>query len=255
MKVPNSSLETERVLVMAHGWGYNHQFFNLLLKTLPIKFRKTTLIVCLEAGYFPDQAKLGLMVQIQDKWVRYPVEFLHRLLSNHTQVPWIGFGHSLGFSRLLDYSIQWHSLFSLHGFTYFIKSSIHPTGSPPRLLEHMIKKAKHNMAEVLNDFHKRCGFSLKWELLNEKTLLADLESMKELNCTLTLHEKILSGTRIHVWAGKNDQIVSPELVKACFGHALIKQGNSLYTLETGHSDLACQTAPYTNTLLPLLGHY
>mgnify|MGYP000601417801 CR=1 FL=1 len=91
--------EITQVLLMAHGWGYNHRFFNALLNILPANTRETTLFVCLEAGYFPEQARPGLMIHTpgistQDQWVHYATETLHSLVLAYADVPWLGLGHS-----------------------------------------------------------------------------------------------------------------------------------------------------------------
>jgi hypothetical protein len=252
--------EITQVLLMAHGWGYNHRFFNALLNTLPESTRNTTLFVCLEAGYFPEQAKQGLMIRADqnipgtniqgaytaNQWEHHSAETLHSLVLAYAEVPWLGLGHSLGFSKLLDFSVRWHSLFSLHGFTHFTNN---------RVLARMIRKAEQNMAEVLADFHKRCGHNAQWTTLNEQTLLADLRSMQELNTQKPLQQALSHGAELHAWASNTDEIVPLALAQQCFGNTLKQQNRMLHILACEHASIATAPARYTDTLLPLLSQH
>jgi len=244
-----------QVLLMAHGWGYNHHFFDAFAGQLPQDIRDSTLLVCLEAGYFPEQAKAGLMLYTGGEWLHHCAETLHSLVLAHAEVPWLGLGHSLGFSKLLDFSIRWHSLFSLHGFTHFIKGGHHTEGTHPRLLARMIQKAEQNMPEVLRDFHVRCGHGAQWATLNEHTLLADLRTMQQLDCSATLSGALAHGADLYAWAGNDDQIASLPLVRACFEPLLLSQGHPLVSLPVEHAGLAATPALYTDTLLPLLSQH
>lgn len=247
--------EITQVLLMAHGWGYNHRFFNAFLNTLPTPVRETTLFVCLEAGYFPEQSKAGLMIQTEGLWLHHPAEALHSLVLAHAEVPWLGLGHSLGFSKLLDFSVRWHSLFSLHGFTRFVSNANQTDGTPPRVLARMVHKAEQNMAEVLADFHLRCGHSAPWATLNEHTLLADLRSMQTMNAGEALQNALAHGADFHGWASEEDQIVPLPLAQACFNTALGKQSRTLHLLPSNHAGFASAPARYTDTLLPLLSQH
>lgn len=252
--------EITQVLLMAHGWGYNHRFFNALLTTLPESTRNTTLFVCLEAGYFPEQARQGLMIHTpgistQGQWVHYATEILHSLVLAYADVPWLGLGHSLGFSKLLDFSVRWHSLLSIHGFTHFVKGDSNTQGTPPRLLSRMIQKAEQNMPEVLRDFHNRCGHHAQWATLNEQVLLTDLRSMQELNTAQALQQALSHGAELHAWASNTDEIVPLALALQCFEHTLKQQNRELHTLASEHAGIATAPARYTGTLLPLLSQH
>ena len=245
----------ERVLLMAHGWGYNHRFFDAFLSTLPANLRSTTLFACLEAGYFPEQAKAGLLVQINNEWIQHPVEALHSLVLAHAEVPWLGLGHSLGFSKLLNFAVRWHSLFSVHGFTHFTQSDKHTEGTAPRILARMVHKAEQNMAAVLSDFHTRCGYSPQWGNLNEQALLSDLASMQYLDCANGLVQALTHGAVFHAWAGSDDAIAPLPLQQACFQSTLSDHGHALHTVEAQHAGFANTPARYTGTLLPLLSQH
>lgn len=247
--------EITQVLLMAHGWGYNHHFFDVFARQLPEDIRDSTLLVCLEAGYFPEQATAGLMMRTANEWIHYPAETLHSLVLAYAEVPWMGLGHSLGFSKLLDFSVRWHSLFSLHGFTHFTKSGKHQEGTSPRVLARMIQKAEQNMPEVLRDFHARCGHPAQWATLNEHTLLIDLLSMQQLDCASGLNTALTHGTDLYAWAGTQDQIVSTPLAHACFGDILETQKHPLVALPAEHARFAGTPALYTDTLLPILSQH
>jgi hypothetical protein len=243
--------EITQVLFIAHGWGYNHRFFDGLLDALPENARNATLFICLEAGYFPEQGQQGLMISTpgintHDQWVYYPTEVLHSLVLAYAEVPWLGLGHSLGFSKLLEFSVRWHSLFSLHGFTHFGNN---------RLLARMIRKAENNMAEVLADFHNRCGYNAQWVTLNEQNLLTDLRSMQKLNSEQALQRALSHGSELHAWASNTDKIVPLSLTQQCFDHSLKLQNRTLHILACEHASIATTPARYTDTLLLLLSQH
>ena len=249
--------EMTQVLLMAHGWGYNHRFFDAFVHALPSSTRNSTLFVCLDSGYFPEQAAQGLMIyaaenQTQGQWLHHPAEALHSLVLAHADVPWLGLGHSLGFPKLLEFSVRWHSLFSLHGFTHFTRSEQHAEGTPPRVLARMIQKAEHNLVEVLGNFHTRCAHTANWTTLNEQALLTDLRSMQTLDASQALQAALAHGASFYAWASTNDEIVPLPLAQACFNSTLSQQGNTLFTLAAEHGRFANTPALYNCTLLPLI---
>lgn len=242
----------QRVLLLAHGWGYNHRVFDPLVKALPNAMRETTLLACLEAGYFDDQAPSGLMVYTEGEWIHHPLETLHSLVLAHANLPWLGLGHSLGFSKLLDFSVRWRGLISAHGFTRFVSNDAQPEGTAPRVLDRMCRKAEQNLPEVLNEFHERCGFNAAFAALNEQALLVDLHGMQTLDCATALRAALSNGAELFAWAGLQDKIVPLPLTQACFNEPLNNQGNQLITLAAEHAELARTPALYTGALLPLL---
>lgn len=248
-----SKPDIAQVLLMAHGWGYNHRFFNAFLDEVPTQTRASTLIVCLEAGYFPEQAMAGLMVHTHGQWIHHPAETLHSLVLAHAEVPWLGLGHSMGFSKLLDFSVRWHSLFCVHGFTRFVRAANETAGTAPRVMNTMLRKAQQNLPEVLMDFHARCGHNASWATLNAQSLLADLASLQTLNLQNALQGALAQGTELHAWGSEQDAIAPATLQLACFGEALSKQDRGLYMVPAGHAEFAHTPTRYTDTLLPLLG--
>lgn len=251
MHMPNLK-HPKQVLVMAHGWGYNHRFFDALLAQLPSPLLESTLVICLESGYFPDQSTAGLVIRQNNIWQFEHADTLQHLALAHGDLPWLGLGHSRGFSSLLQLPVHWHTLFSLHGFTWFAQATGHHAGTPPRLLARMLNKAKNDMGGVLEDFQQRCGHVAAASHLNETALLNDLAELQTLNCTDQLAQVLKAGTRLYAWASPLDQIVPLELAQACFQQSLHAQGSSLNTLAAQHAELAHAPASYTCDLLPLL---
>lgn len=243
---------TQRVLLLAHGWGYNHRFFDPLVKTLPASTLETTVLACLEAGYFDDQAPSGLMIYTESEWIHHPLETLHGMVLAHANLPWLGLGHSLGFSKLLEFSVRWRNLISVHGFTRFAANALQPEGTAPRVLDRMCRKAEQQLSEVLSEFHERCGFKTPFATLNEQALLADLRSMQTLNSAEALKAALSNGAELLAWAGLIDKIVPLPLAQACFIEPLNNQGHQLVTLAAEHAELARTPALYTGALLPLL---
>lgn len=241
-----------QVLVMAHGWAYNHHFFDSFLATLTPEIQQHTLLVCLEAGYFPEQSVEGLMIYTEGEWTHHPTETLHSLVLAHANAPWLGLGHSLGFSKLLEFSVRWHSLISLHGFTHFVSNDKHKVGIPARVLARMFQKAEQNMPAVLSDFHGRCQHEPDWGTLNEQALLTDLKNMGTLDCSSQLTQILEHGTNLHVFNSNEDCIVPIQLTQACFEAALSRQGHILCNVAAQHGEFASTPARYTDSLLPIL---
>ena len=119
----------------------------------------------------------------------------------------------------------------------------------------MTQKAEQNMAEVLANFHTRCGHTADWATLNEHALLADLRSMQQLDAAVALQTALAHGADFYAWAGTSDDIVPLPLARACFNHTLGSQGHTLYTPAAEHARFANTPARYTDTLLPLLAQH
>lgn len=240
----------KQVLLLAHGWGYNHHFFDAFLKILPAAVADQTLIACLEEGYFPEQARPGLMILQQGEWTWQASERLSNLVLAHAELPWLGLGHSLGFAKLLNLSIRWHSLFSLHGFTRFTASAPHPEGTPARIMTRMLQKAQHNLAAVLQEFHARCGHTPHWTRLNAPALLDDLALLQSLDTSLPLAEALSRGAGFQAWCSESDPIVPFDLTKACFEKHLSALGHALHLVDGEHAAIADCPSLYT----PLMAH-
>ena len=236
----------QQVVVMSHGWGYNHTFFSPLISQCPQHERESTLFVCLEAGYFPEQAQAGLMVHQDNDWQWHPLETLHSLVLAHAGVPWVGLGHSLGFSKLLEFAVRWHTMISVHGFTHFVKTNPHTEGVAPKVLQRMVHKARTNMPEVLNDFHQQSGHALNWRTLNEPALLSDLQGMVELNTGPALEACLALGSGLVAITSPLDKIVPDGLSHACFPDAENRRA-----VEAQHSELGYNPSRYTSILYPL----
>jgi hypothetical protein len=238
----------KQVLLMAHGWAYNHRFFNAFLKNLPMATADNTLLACLESGYFPEQAKAGLMIYRHGEWTWQAAETLHSLVLAHAELPWAGIGHSQGFSTLLGSSIRWHSMTSLHGFTRFTASGDNTEGTPARVLARMVQKAEQNLPLVLQDFHERCGHVPQWSSLDDHSLLADLRRLQSTDCTASLQQAIAQGTRLQAFASPGDRIVPLALAKASFESLLETQGSMLQQVDADHAGFAGRPGLYTGAL-------
>ncbi|HEX4857141.1 MAG TPA: hypothetical protein VFV28_10030 [Limnobacter sp.] len=219
---------------------------------MPGDILDNSMIACLEAGYFPDQASAGLMTFHKGEWTHHATEALHSLVLAHAGLPWLGLGHSQGFQKLIELSVRWHRLFSLHGFTRFTSGPDFQEGTPPRVMSRMVQKAEQNLPLVLQDFHERCGHVPHWARLDEQSLLHDLRSLQALNCTSALQHTMAHGTELHAWSSMRDRIVSLEMADACFGKALSAQGRELHKVDAEHAGFADRPALYTGSLLHLL---
>ncbi|HEX4843934.1 MAG TPA: hypothetical protein VFV57_09690 [Limnobacter sp.] len=233
----------QQVLVLAHGWGYNHRFFNPLLQTLQSKGTlENSLVVALECGYFPDQAKAGLMLYTPDAWQHHPAETLHNLVLAHADARWLGLGHSLGVVRLLDTSVRWNCLLSINGFTRLAALQTGEAGVAPRVLARMLNKARNNLPLVLADFHQSCGHTPAWTTLSDAALLTDLAWMQSVNIEHRL------GRVVAIYS-PSDAIVPKALAESCFAQA---EHCTLLAVDAPHGELGKNATRYTDALLPHL---
>ncbi|HEX4878263.1 MAG TPA: hypothetical protein VFV39_00330 [Limnobacter sp.] len=246
--------QTEQVLVLAHGWGYNHQFFNPLLQALQNRGGlANTQVLALECGYFPDQAKPGLMIHTPEGWQHHPMETLHNLVLAHASVPWIGMGHSLGMARLLSTALRWSCLLSIHGFTRLAALTTGQAGVAPRVLARMVSKARSNLPQVLEEFHRACGHQPNWTTLNEAALLADLVWLQTLDLQGSLPDRLgthsAHPTTLLAIYSPRDAIVPATLSQTCF---LDAPKCTHLTVDASHGEMGVNPSRYTEALLPHL---
>ncbi|HEX4917375.1 MAG TPA: hypothetical protein VFV43_05715 [Limnobacter sp.] len=233
----------QQVLVLAHGWGYNHRFFNPLLQTLQSEGTlENSLVVALECGYFPDQARAGVMLYTQDGWQHHPAETLHSLVLAHAEAPWIGVGHSLGTVRLLNTAVRWNCMVSINGFTRLAAMQAGQAGVAPRVLVRMLNKARSNMPKVLADFHHSCGHAPTWATLDDRALLTDLEWMLNVDIDPAVR-------RVVAIYSPSDAIVPKSLAESCFAQVALY---TLITVDAPHGELGKNATRYTDVLLPVL---
>lgn len=246
----------ERVVVLAHGWGYNHRFFNPLVSALQAHTPRVfehSLVVALESGYFPDQAKPGIMIHSPQGWEHHSADTLHSLVLAHADAPWLGIGHSLGVVRLLNTSVRWCTMVSLHGFAQLAAMQPGQPGVAPRVLARMLSKAKTNLPQVLGDFHRACSHTPEWTTLNAPALLADLQWMQEANLEAelgnVLNTPAKTSSQVLALYSPHDAIVPAALAQNCF-----VQGPrcTLLAVDAAHGELGHSAARYTDLLLPVL---
>lgn len=253
-----SEIGKQATLVLGHGWGFDHQFFTPWLKhTKPDRFK----VLALNQGYFEPH---GLP------------QFLEWCPSTETWLPWakslepenspfIGIGHSLGFSKLLDLhmecGVHWHTLVSVNGFTHFLAKAGQHAGVHPLVLKRMLRKASMHVSDVISDFHAQCGAPSIWPVggpvcsnmprhqnpFNNR-LLEDLQSMEDLNCASDLKTALEQGTRLHCITCTADRIVPAELSAACFQNptlAAAPRPLTHHVQEGQHADFMTHPARYT----------
>lgn len=241
---------TQRVLVFAHGWGFDHQFFYPLLQALAdanTGLFDSSLTILLDQNYYSQQ-QAGIWVgQGQEPYQAASLETLGTLALSHADKPWIGIGHSLGFAQLLHLSLRWAGLCSLHGFTRFVATEQNAAGTPLRILNRMIKQLATQPEEVLAQFRSRCGVDGRTEKtsINLPHLLHDLQWMTELDLEDSLNIHLQSGTQLQVLHSHSDAIVPTELTAACFDAVVSK-----FTAQTGCKSIETPHAgPFTTAQL------
>ena len=262
---------TQRIVLMAHGWAYTHLFFEPMLRSIEKKapdFFNSTLFACIDQVYFAKHTtEPCLMILNKGQWQAHPLDTLNALVLAHAEVPWTGLGHSLGFAKLLQLSVRWRKLVSVHGFTHFCKSIEKPSGIAPRLLKKMIDKLQTEPAQLVHDFQNQCGHLLPLstrqdtaDLLNLHTSLLDLQWMLTLNTHPHLYDLLAASpakagqTELLAIYSPSDVIVPNELSQACFKPLQTEFPAQVRTqaIDAPHAALFTQANSYTEMLLPFL---
>lgn len=189
-------------IVWASGWGFDHHFFEKLCAHFP-----GVPSVFLDRGYF------GVAQDIQ------MVEGAN----------WVGVGHSLGFHRLLKFSLLGYV--SLAGFSRFCRHSPSQMGTPLRTVDRMIQAYHSHPQGVLEEFYKRCEFpGAPPQIVSNEVLLEDLQSLKTLDDTALLQQ--ISQPILNL-AARDDQIVDEALTQEFFQQQ--RNGQLIFRDKGGHA--------------------
>ena len=120
-------------------------------------------------------------------------------------VPTIGIGHSLGFSKLLNLNIKFDYLIGLNSFINFLgnESNLHQKRELELTL--LKKQFKKSPTTTMNNFYQTCGLSKKIEKINTQTAINDLNFLSQ---SFSIPHDI----PVLIIGAKNDVIVPPEII-------------------------------------------
>jgi hypothetical protein len=177
--------------ILAHGFGFTDDYWQHLVPFLDGKIY-----------YFDDET-----------------------IDSHKE--YIGIGHSLGFLKLNNSALRFSHLIGLQSFLNFCG---HRDG-PRKIIESKLKEISHNVeidpVKTMEIFYQACGyFASVPENLSKKTLLSELEMMKE-NYSHCGVPTMIMGTQ-------GDTIVPPGIIEENFStisHVTVK----ILDLKTNHS--------------------
>jgi pimeloyl-[acyl-carrier protein] methyl ester esterase len=189
-------------IVLVHGWGHDASVWNAVHARLDPALSVTTL----DFGYFgavpPAPTFAG---------------------------PVIAVGHSLGaLWWLTQHDIPWRRLLMVNGFPRFTTTDGYP-GVAPRVLDRMRKQFANAPAEVLADFHARCGAPGPSPGTDVARLAQGLAQLAELDGRAALAAR---GDDVWALAGTDDPIVPHAMSAAAF--AALPAGHCEWIDAPGH---------------------
>ncbi|MBF0402002.1 MAG: alpha/beta hydrolase [Magnetococcales bacterium] len=181
------------LLLLVHGWGLGPGVWHPLIRAL--------------SGYPCHTLDLGF--------------FGPARLTVPAQRPLLAVGHSLGFLWLLHQLPQapWREsclgLVSIAGFSRFSRGDHFPAGVPPRLLTRMAQQLPVNATAVLKAFCQQGGYAScpTQTVPDPDPLLVGLDWLQHWDGRAAL---AAWGGPVCALAAEDDQIVAPDLTRACF---------------------------------------
>jgi pimeloyl-[acyl-carrier protein] methyl ester esterase len=188
--------------IFCHGWGLDKSFWKNILPY----FRDYPYLVW-DLGYFGDPD-----IIIPD---------------NQDSIAWIGIGHSLGFSKLLQYNIKFKAIIGLQAFTNFLSNNLVFKKIRLKLIEKMIIDIKVDYIKTLQNFYSESGISFDYlfdKKINLENLSNDLDQLRTNENNLTCNIPCL------IIASNGDKIVPSILIKDNFTNSnyriIVHEGNT-----------------------------
>ena len=168
--------------IFCHGWGYDPSFWNNLKP-----YFKNHPCIFWDLGYFNSS-------DLRETEI--------------SSIKWVGIGHSLGFLKLLNCSIDWYKLVGLQGFINFQGNSSSLNKKRSRDFLRLQNNFEVDPNTTLSNFHKICGnMRPAYSKINKQTMLDDLVF---LNTIYTLKKHCL------IIGSDDDLIVTKELIEDNF---------------------------------------
>lgn len=158
---------------------------------------------------------------------------LNRLLQSRftAKTHFIGIGHSLGFSKLLHSTVPFKALVGLNAFTYFLGFGESLCQRRTQEHAHFETSFRRNAAQTLDAFYQRGGLPTPETTVHHRTLLADLDLLRQKE-TVKAPCLIINGTK--------DPIVPPALTRDNFHH---QEHITLQMMSSGQHALGFLEAP------------
>ena len=122
-----------RFFIFCHGFGLTPSFWNPLLE-----YFEQESTFCLDLGYFGK------------KRLRHP--------NNKQEFEYIGIGHSLGFTKLIESGVRFRYLIGINAFVSFLGNDPLLRQRRQRELEIFKKGITSNTECALKSFYEQCGF-------------------------------------------------------------------------------------------------
>lgn len=180
-------MSQKRCFVFCHGFGFDATFWDPLR---PFFAEMDT--VYLDLGYF-NEGNLN-----ED---------------SYQSTDFIGIGHSLGLTKLIQSNIPFKRLVGLHGFTNFLGSNTLLRRRRQRELMHLTQQFKASPELTLSQFYQRAGVGFNIPVagvVNQTRLLDDL-------ALLAQSVSVPDDVPLLILGSNDDKIVPPELIEDNFG--------------------------------------
>ncbi|HYD63930.1 alpha/beta hydrolase [Azospirillum sp.] len=178
---------TKPLLVLVHGWAFDHRVWEALRAALPDYDAVTV-----DLGFFGSS-------QMPDLPADRPL---------------VAVGHSLGVLWLLARQpFAWAGMVSINGFPRFIEGPDYAPAVAPRVLDRMIARFSREPEAVVDGFRRRCGLAApRPHGFDNARLLEGLEWLRDLDARTAL-----DGRPLLALAGAEDPVVSPGMAEMAFG--------------------------------------
>jgi pimeloyl-[acyl-carrier protein] methyl ester esterase len=200
-------------IVLVHGWGYDSTIWDAVRARLDPALRVTTL----DLGFFAATDAVPPIPTFPE--------------------PLIAVGHSLGAMWwLMQADIPWRRLLCINGFPRFVAGADYGPAVAPRVLARMRERLAGDPANVLAEFHARCGAPGPSAAPDRQRLDAGLAWLAEWDARAALVERC---NDVFALAGTDDPIVPAAMSAAAF--AVLPPGRFTLIPSSGH--LLPVTAP------------
>jgi pimeloyl-[acyl-carrier protein] methyl ester esterase len=183
-------MRRKQCFVFCHGFGFDSTFWKPLQS-----FFSGMNTVYLDLGYFAKERNSVAMEDVES-------------------TDYIGIGHSLGLTKLLQLNIPFKQLIGLQGFVHFLGFDVQLQRRRRRELMNLTRQFIASPQSALGQFYQRTGVNFyipETGFLNQSALLNDLHALEH-------PVKMTPDIPLLVLGSRDDKIVPPELIEDNFAH-------------------------------------
>lgn len=195
-----------RVFIFCHGFGFDASFWNVLR---PWFAQEHT--IYLDLGYFRSSTSTP-SVNLAPFVVPAPSSVIHATMPRGNDkvcgdnIEYIGIGHSLGFTKLLQSTIPFKRIVGVHGFVNFLGGDPTLRRRRQKELTQLTKQFTQDPILTLNQFYQRVGVK---RLIPDITELNQHQMLQDL---MSLNDSISMPNIPTMILGSTDDLVVPPIL-------------------------------------------